>query len=192
MRPAALFVLVLALALGAPGCDSRQDEVDLETQQWQYLLLTLPTDVQGRCEAAVGPALSCAASAGSIPVKLGGTTLPLAASGFYIGFHETAYGVTVEAPRGAAQLCNALVASPNYPAPGLTNTNGARVCYHDCEKELWERMSNAGLCTATGFQSLTKETGSASAQLTILALSKDGPYTVCVETCLRRGTLLPQ
>ena len=166
--------------------------MDLETQQVQFLLATLPTNVQAHCEASAAAALSCAASAGTINVKVAGTAIPLAASTFYIGFHQTVYSVSVAAPQGATELCRSLVASGNYPVPGLTNSNGARVCYHGCEKAAWSRLADAGLCTAAGFSSLTKNTGSPSAETTILALSNDSAYASCLDSCLKTGTILTQ
>ncbi len=185
-------LLVLCFGFLAPVCDSRVDEVDLEEQQWQFLLLTLPVDVQSRCQQAASAALSCASSAGNISVRLAGATVSVPAGTFYTTYHETIYSVSVAAPKGASELCQALVASPNYPAPGQKNSSGARVCYHDCEKELWDRYTRDGRCTASGFSSLTRTTGSGSSETTILALSQDSAYAGCTTICLTRGTLLPQ
>lgn len=191
-RIAVLASAALALFLLTAGtCDSRMDEVDLETQQWQYLLTQLPHNVRTRCEFSMTVALNCATSAGTISVKVNGSTLPLAATTFYVGYHQTIYGVTVAANTATA-ICDALIATPGYPIAGKTNSDGIRICQHDCEKAAWQRLSDRGQCTSSGYLGLTTTTGSASSQTTILALTNDLDFKACAKSCLETGTLLAQ
>lgn len=156
------------------GCeDSKKDEVDLEKQQWQFLLLTAPPSPRESCLGAVGAALTCADTAG------GGGVPGQVVQEQYVSALEYIYQISVASPRGASEVCDVLIDAPLFPAMDTehTYTVGAKICFLDCERGFWERSLNGGLCTAS----------------TIAALNPalDNEYQGCLNICLGQGTLLP-
>lgn len=184
-------LLLSLVCLAGPYCDSTTDTADLESERALYLAVTRNTDVRTTCEAAMTSALSCATSAGTISVTFLGVSTSTAATSYYPSYMETIYSFSAAAPKGATEMCDQLVTAANYPVPGKTNSEGARICYLQCEKDVWDRAIAASRCTSTGYLDFTATAAINGLTTTVISLTRDGFYQQCLEDCLVRGTVLP-
>lgn len=172
-----ILLSLLFIVLCTFGCesDSKENEPDLEKQRWMFLLFTNSSDPRTSCIQSMNGTLLCADNAG------GGGAGGAALWNNYTTFITSIYSITIASPGGPAEICDALVQSENFPVPGGTDlkfSDGAKICFWDCEQLYWERVLNDGHCTAEEFPFLSIP-------------ENDAELKECRDLCLKQGTILP-
>lgn len=200
-----LFVTASFLFGSLSGCDSRQDNVDLQRQEVLYLILTRPKkgDLLQICVDNQEKAFACADEAGEFSYvdSTTSTTIDTSVRELMIYTLDAAYeldindyiddGDSAETEINSTVLCGALLDSENFPIPGYDNTkvtSGGKTCILNCTGEYWERVKDEDQCTLTEF-GLTGD--SDPDHNLIVDLTEDEDYNGCLELCYTRGTVFP-
>jgi len=152
-----IVALAVLLMLVCPpvGCwDSKEGDVDLEQQRWQYLLLTFP-DMRATCEAWQNAALECYRQSHEFDSDFGALL-----TGFGISVHYASLYV-----RGRTDLTQTVLGQAAPPLVGIEETYSVTVPFPesdsaDCEaNRLMCPYTAAQICSVVPDSEIVSRTG---------------------------------